>query len=141
MERFVVTRTVKWGECDPAGIIYTPRALDWVTEAVEEWFRDVGGIHWMTFRNRGHGAPTVHASLDFLKPMPPNMTFDIIVLVEKVGASSLTFRVVVEDADGARYIGARFVSVIMDFGTGRAMPMPEELRQRALAYAAGGGAT
>ncbi len=34
---FTVTRTVKRGDCDPAGIIYTPRVLDYAMEALEAW--------------------------------------------------------------------------------------------------------
>ena len=41
---FTVTRTVKWGDCDPAGIIYTPRVLDYAMEIVEAWYREVLGV-------------------------------------------------------------------------------------------------
>ncbi len=37
---FTVTRTVRWGDCDPAGIIYTPRVLDYAMEILEAWYRE-----------------------------------------------------------------------------------------------------
>ncbi len=44
---FTVTRTVKWGDCDPAGIIYTPRVLDYAMEILEAWYREVVGVPWL----------------------------------------------------------------------------------------------
>jgi len=28
-------RMVRWGDCDPAGIIYTPKAIDYALETIE----------------------------------------------------------------------------------------------------------
>lgn len=130
-----MTRTVKWGDCDPAGILYTPRVFDYITEAVEAWYRDVGGIHWMEMIDRGIGAPTVHTSVDFRTPMAPNLVLDVAVLLEKVGGSSLSFRVLGDDADGTRYFEGKLVSVVIDFTTRRSMPIPAALRARAESYA------
>ena len=30
-------RMVRWGDCDPAGIIYTPKAIDYALETIENW--------------------------------------------------------------------------------------------------------
>ena len=63
---FAVTRTVKWGDCDPAGIIYTPRVLDYAMEILEAWYREVVGVPWLVLnRDMGLGAPTVRAELGF----------------------------------------------------------------------------
>lgn len=140
MERLVQTRTVKWGDCDPAGILYTPRVFDYITEAVEAWFHDVGGVHWMELIADGQGAPTVHTSVDFRTPMPPGLILKVGVLLEKIGGSSLSFRILGDGADGVRYFEGRLVSVTMDFTTRRSMPIPADLRARAEAYAAIHGA-
>lgn len=134
MQTLVMTRTVKWGDCDPAGILYTPRVFDYITEAVEAWFRDVGGIDWMSLIGRNLGAPTVHTSVDFRTPMEPNLVLGVAVLVDKVGGSSLTFRVVGSDAAGTVYFEGKLVSVVIDFNERRPMPIPDALRERAEAY-------
>ncbi|MGA8291299.1 MAG: hypothetical protein WB820_02120, partial [Rhodoplanes sp.] len=33
--KFTVRRIVNWGDCDPAGIVYTPRVLDYVCETID----------------------------------------------------------------------------------------------------------
>jgi len=135
MQRLVMTRTVKWGDCDPAGIIYTPRVFDYITEAVEAWFRDVAGIAWMSLIGEHRlGAPTVHTSVDFLTPMAPDLQLRVAVLLEKIGGSSLTFRIVGEDAAGTRYFEGKLVSVMTDFKARRSVPIPDEVRARAEAY-------
>ena len=136
MDRLVQTRTVKWGDCDPAGILYTPRVFDYITEAVEQWFHDVGGVHWMEMIGDGRGAPTVHTSVDFRTPMEPGLLLNVSVLLEKLGGSSLSFRVLGDGADGTRYFEGKLVSVTIDFATRRSVPIPPDLRARAEAYAA-----
>jgi 4-hydroxybenzoyl-CoA thioesterase len=135
MDRLVMTRTVKWGDCDPAGILYTPRVFDYITEAVEAWFRDVGGTDWITLIGGGLGAPTVHTEVDFRTPMEPNLVLNVAVLLDKVGGSSLAFRIVGDDAAGTRYFEGKLISVVTDFATRRPVPIPPALRARAEAYA------
>ncbi len=135
MDRLVMTRTVKWGDCDPAGILYTPRVFDYITEAVEAWFHEIGGVPWMELIAEGQGAPTVHTSVDFRTPMAPGLEMNVSVLLEKVGGSSLAFRVVGDDALGTCYFEGKLVSVVIDFATRRPIPIPAALRARAEAYA------
>ena len=62
---FTVMRTVRWGDCDPAGIIYTPRVLDYAMEILEAaganvaWRDPVtpqdGGAHLLGTCRMGNG--------------------------------------------------------------------------------------
>lgn len=135
MTPLVIERVVKWGECDPAGIIYTPRAIDYATEAVEVFYRDVVGIDWLAMkRDHDIGAPTVHASCDYLRPLAPNQAVRVSLVLETIGGASLTFRVECAGEDGQVYFRAKMVSCITDFAAGRAAPVPPRMRERALAY-------
>lgn len=46
---FIVERLVRWGECDPAGIVYTPNFLDYAVDAARLFIRET--------TQRRHGAP------------------------------------------------------------------------------------
>lgn len=140
MDRLLSRRTVKWGDCDPAGILYTPRVFDYITEAVESWYHDVGGVPWMEMIGSGQGAPTVHTSVDFRTPMEPGLDLAIAVLLEAVGSTSLSFRILGDGVDGVRYFEGRLVSVFIDFATRRPIPIPAGVRGRAEAYAGRHGA-
>ncbi len=42
-KRFVVQRRVRWGECDPAEVVYTPQFAHYVVAAVDDFFQEVVG--------------------------------------------------------------------------------------------------
>ena len=131
---FVQSRIVRWGDCDPAGIIYTPRILDYAIETVEVCLREVMGASWNDMREQHNiGGPTVRFECDIRKPLAPDMAVDLVLTVEKLGRSSMTSRIVCVDAEGAEYFQARLVScfVARDSPTEiRALPLPEAWRER-----------
>ena len=57
---------VRWGDCDPAGIIYTPKAIDYALETIENWLIEEIGISWMDMRNKGKGLASVNLIVNIL---------------------------------------------------------------------------
>ncbi len=131
---FIQSRIVRWGDCDPAGIIYTPRILDYAIETVETCLREVMGASWNVMREQHNiGGPTVHFECDIRKPLAPDMAVDLVLTLEKLGRSSMTSRVVCVDAEGVEYFRVLLVNC---FVTGdsptdiRALPISETWRER-----------
>ncbi len=132
---FTVTRIVKWGDCDPAGIIYTPRVLDYAMEIVEAWYREVLGVPWLTLnRDMGLGAPTVRAELDFLDAPYPDQDIVMRLLVEDLGRSSITFRVTGRDPAEKEFFRAKLISCFISRPGFKSTAIPDALRERILAY-------
>ncbi len=126
---FTQRRTVKWGECDPAGIVYTPRFLDWSVEAVESTFRAVVGIHWPDMQERfGLAAPMKQISLEFSSPLRTYDEVDLTVTIDKLGRSSTSYRVTTRKSDGTLCFTALLTSVMIDFSTFRPVPIPADVR-------------
>jgi 4-hydroxybenzoyl-CoA thioesterase len=131
---FIQSRIVRWGDCDPAGIIYTPRILDYAIETVEACLREVMGASWNVMREQHNiGGPTVHFECDIRKPLAPDMAVDLVLTLEKLGRSSMTSRIVCVDAEGVEYFRVLLVNC---FVTGdsptdiRALPISETWRER-----------
>lgn len=131
---FIQSRIVRWGDCDPAGIIYTPRILDYAIEMVEACLREVMGASWNVMREQHNiGGPTVHFECDIRKPLAPDMAVDLVLTLEKLGRSSMTSRIVCVDAEGVEYFRVLLVNC---FVTGdsptdiRALPISETWRER-----------
>ena len=131
---FIQSRIVRWGDCDPAGIIYTPRILDYAIETVETCLREVMGASWNVMREQHNiGGPTVHFECDIRKPLAPDMAVDLVLTLEKLGRSSMTSRIVCVDAEGVEYF---WVLLVNCFVTGdsptdiRALPISETWRER-----------
>ena len=132
---FTVTRTVSWGDCDPAGIIYTPRVLDYAMEIMESWYREVVGVPWLTLnREMSMGAPTVRVELDFLGAPAPDQDMVLDLLVEDLGRSSIAFLVSGRDRAGKAYFRAKLVSCFISRPAFKPIPIPQEFRDRIQAY-------
>ncbi|MDA0260744.1 MAG: thioesterase family protein [Proteobacteria bacterium] len=130
----VVDRVITWRDCDPTELVYPPRFLDFVAEAVEAWFSHVFGFDWYGLRKTlGLGSPIVHTSLDFSHPVRVNDRLSLIVLIDEVGRSSLPFRMV-----GRRgtepVLRAKMVISIIDLADRRPTSIPTDLRDRIQAY-------
>ena len=131
---FIQSRIVRWGDCDPAGIIYTPRILDYAIETVEACLREVMGASWNVMREQHNiGGPTVYFECDIRKPLAPDMAVDLVLTLEKLGRSSMTSRIVCVDAEGVEYFRVLLVNCFVtgDFPTDiRALPISEAWRER-----------
>ncbi|MFQ5971272.1 MAG: acyl-CoA thioesterase [Alphaproteobacteria bacterium] len=132
---FRVTRQVRWGDCDPAGIIYTPRALDYAMETLEAWLEEVLGFTWSKLnREMSMGMPTVRAELDFLDT--PTVDQDLIMELQVVrtGRSSITFRITGHDGNGRTFFRAKLISCLVSKPAFEPIEIPGEFRERILAY-------
>lgn len=132
----VYRRRVRWGEGDPACIVYTVRFLDFVMEAIEEWFREVLGVDWYELNlDLGMGSPVVHLELDFSAPVKPGDVLEIPVLVQRLGGSSITFELRARLAgDAAERFRALMVHSLVDNERMKAIPYPPDFRARIERY-------
>ncbi len=132
---FTVTRTVRWGDCDPAGIIYTPRVLDYAMEILESWYREVVEVPWLTLnRKMSMGAPTVRVELDFLGAPAPDQDLVLDLVVEDLGRSSITFLVTGRDRAGKALFRAKLISCFVSRPAFKPIAIPQEFRDRIQAY-------
>ena len=130
-----MTRTVKWGDCDPAGVIYTPRMLDFAMETLEGWYRDVLGISWLKLKQELHmGAPTVRAEINFLAASEPDNEVTTALRVQKLGNSSITYEMTGHDGNGKDYYQAIVVACFVSQPAFKATGIPEPFRDRILTY-------
>ena len=123
--------TVRFGDCDPAGLVYYPAIFHYFHAAMEEFFAArCGTTYARLMRERRIGFPTVNAQTEFLAPMVYGDEIEIEVSVSRVGTSSAAFEYAARRASD-RSLRARStqVQVAMDLDTHRAVPVPEDLRR------------
>ena len=91
---FVHPIRVRWGDCDPAAIAYTPNIPAWALEAIEAWWEHHAGIDWYHINiDRNLGTPFVHLSVDFRAPVTPRHMLECEVVLKLLGKSSVRHRV------------------------------------------------
>lgn len=137
---FTYRRRVLWGDCDPANVIYTPRAFDYLMEALDAWSVEVIGLSWDAYHDvLKLGTPTVHTECDYVSVLRAGDRVALEVRVERLGRSSLTFSVAMRGEDGREYMRFKHVSCFITLDDFKAAPVPEDLRAKIAAYQAACG--
>ncbi|HYY97789.1 MAG TPA: acyl-CoA thioesterase, partial [Pyrinomonadaceae bacterium] len=84
--------TVRFGDCDPAGLVYFPVLFHYCHAAMEEFFGARCGAEYARLVAAERlGFPTVNARAEFLAPILYGDEIGIGVCVSRVGESSATF--------------------------------------------------
>jgi 4-hydroxybenzoyl-CoA thioesterase len=140
----VLALAVRFGDCDPAGIVYFPRYFDFFHQAMETWFPAELGLGYDTFvREHKLGIPSVHSEADFAAPSRFGETIEVHLRVTKLGRSSIEFAYEVYGPDPdlvgpgpqVRRVTGRSVCVVMDLDpsspdSNKAVAIPAQLRAR-----------
>jgi acyl-CoA thioester hydrolase len=86
---FVIRRRVKWGECDPAGVVYTTWFTEYVLTATELFYGGLlGGTPDRMKEKFGIFTPTRALAFDFRKTMRPDDEFDMTVSLREIRTRS-----------------------------------------------------
>ncbi len=121
---------VRFGDVDPAGIVFYPRFFEMLNAAVEDWFADFIGVDFATLHlERRVGVPTVRVESDFLAPCRLGEQIDIDLEVEELGRTSAKLRYSFLVGDEVRVKG-RSVLVCMSLESYRPISWPADLRRR-----------
>ena len=84
--------TVRFGDCDPAGLVYYPVVFHYFHVAMEEFFAArYGTTYARLMGERRLGFPTVNVKAEFFVPVLYGDEIDVEVSVSRVGTSSATF--------------------------------------------------
>jgi acyl-CoA thioesterase FadM len=130
-----VRRRLAWGETDPAGVIYAPQAFHFAIAALEELWIEALGISFRDFLLRERKAtPWVHNACDFAAPIFAGEAFTLTVAIEKLGASSLAYRVEAAGADGRARFSIKMVGAMIDLDTMKPCAIPDDIRAKLSPY-------
>lgn len=131
---------VRWGHCDPAGIVYYPVYYDFFHQAMETWFDRVLGVPYRSvIETRRIGFPSVHTEADYHAPSTYGDRLCVMLAVSAMGRTSLTFALSIEGPDGGLRVSGRKTVVAMDLDPAsptfrRAIPIPDDVRGRIEAF-------
>lgn len=127
---------VRFAHCDPAGMVFYPRYLEMFNNLVEDWCREAQLPFSEIHSGRGWGLPTVHLNVDFVAPSLLGDVLSASLSVRSLGASSITLDIVFRGLDGADRVRGSVVLVLMDVRCKTAITIPDDLRERILAFGA-----
>lgn len=126
-----VRRRVSWGECDPAGVVYTPHFANYAASACDFWMRHALGHH-----DRPHPShqqvvfPMRAMSFDFVGMLRPDDVFDMQVGLTALRTRTFTVKIMARHTGGAPAFTALLARIAFDQATRTAVPIPEALYAR-----------
>ncbi|RUZ72792.1 acyl-CoA thioesterase [Mesorhizobium sp. M7A.F.Ca.US.006.01.1.1] len=96
---FIVRRRVRWSDCDPAGVAYAGRYVDYMLDAVMEFFRRTGyGPEGTAADNVG--LPCKHLGMTFFSPVRGGAEIDLAVYVALIKHHTVDLVVQCAQANG-----------------------------------------
>jgi 4-hydroxybenzoyl-CoA thioesterase len=130
MTRWVFEREelVRFGHCDPAGIVFYPRYFEMLNAVVEDWFTQGLGVDYAQLLGpRRVGMPSVRLSADFKQVSRMGDRLTQRIAINKLGRTSLGLTIHFDGADGCR-VAFEQVLVCTSLDTHKAQPFPQDLR-------------
>ena len=122
--------TVRFGDADPAGLVYYPVIFHYFHAAMEEFFAARCGTSYARLLAEERlGFPTVKVETEFFAPLFYGDEAEVEVFVSRVGRTSATFEYTIRRAaDGVTCARATLVQVAMNLDETRAVPVPDKYR-------------
>ena len=123
--------TVRFGDCDPAGLVYYPALFHYCHAAMEEFFAARCGVTYARLMSDERvGFPTVNVRAEFYEPFVYGDVASVEVWVSSVGRTSATFEYRLRRAADQKLCAtATHVQVSMSLDERRAVPVPAGLRR------------
>jgi 4-hydroxybenzoyl-CoA thioesterase len=126
---FTTSILVRFGDLDAAGIAYYPHLVNFLHEALEDFFAGHVGRTYPEAFEAGLASPTVRVEMEFLSPVRYGDRVAIEVVVEHIGHSSVRMRYA-GSVEGRPVFLARNTMVIVDKATFRPTEIPTWLREK-----------
>ena len=124
---------VRFGECDPQGIVFNAHYVAWFDVALTELWREALGS-WAAMVERGVDAVVAELTVRYRAPARADELLELRVAVEGFGTTSLRTRVDVRRGDALLAEG-RLRHVFVDAATWAPVPAPDWIRDALAPYA------
>jgi acyl-CoA thioester hydrolase len=130
-EPFRHTLRVRYNECDPQGVVFNANYLVYFDIAMGELWRELGGYQAMV--DSGVDMVVAEATIRYLAPLRFDDEFEVVARITRLGETSMTTELAVEDGGEAAAVG-ELRHVFIETGGGAKQPIPDQLRDRLSAY-------
>ena len=128
-------RFVRWGDCDPAGIIYAPRVYEYALETLEEFYMEILGSSWMDLKVGAIvGTPVLRAEIEYIRPLVPEQQFMVSIDIRDIGDSTVTYEMYGIDDSGIRYFRVKVVMCFISQESFESTEIPDDIRKGLLKY-------
>ncbi len=133
----VVRRRVKFGECDPAGVVYTPVFSEY-TLSTYHWFLSVmlGGPMFGEIKRIGIDSPIKALTFEFRNMLVTEQVFDMTCKVTDIRTRTFDLEITGRSTTQTPHdiFVAKLTPIILSREERRSIEIPRELREKLEAY-------
>ncbi len=135
----VVRRRVKFGECDPAGVVYTPVFSEYTLSAYQ-WFLQamLGGPMFAAMKRVGFDSPIKALTFEFRNMLVTEQVFDMTCRVTDIRTRTFDIEVTgrsTTETPHDIYV-AKITPIMLSRSEKRSIEIPADLREKMEAYRA-----
>jgi acyl-CoA thioester hydrolase len=124
-DRFSHRLRVRYGECDPQGVVFNAHYLAYFDIAMTELWRELGGYEAMV--DGGVDMVVAEARVRYLAPLRFDDEAELVVCAISLGTTSITTELAIERG-GERVAEGELRHVFVDPARGEVAPIPEPVR-------------
>ena len=129
MVHFARPRTIRFSDCDPAGIVFFPQYFVMFNGFVEQWVDEGLGLSYAALiMQRRVGLPTVRLEADFRAVSRIGDVITLGLALQHLGGRSITLDLHALGADGNSRVTIKQVLVTTSLETHKAIEIPADLR-------------
>jgi acyl-CoA thioesterase FadM len=129
-QHFVHERTILFGECDPAGILYTPRICEYVVESALLFLTHILEQPFERYIfSQSMSLPARNLDVDFLKPLTWDDTIKLYASVSEVRRHAYTILITALNEHGETAFTGRLTQVCISTEKKRVTSIPSRLRE------------
>lgn len=129
---------VRFAECDPQGIVFNARYLEYFDVAMTEIWREAVGPYEQATADAGVDLVVAEAGIRYLDSLRFDEVFELRATVARIGTTSMTTAIEVV-RDSTVVAAGELRHVFVDPGEGRPVPIPDAVRTAFGPYLAGDG--
>jgi acyl-CoA thioester hydrolase len=119
---------VRYAECDPQGVVFNARYLEYFDHGMTELLRAALGSYESLHTEHGVDLVVAEANIRFRSSLRFDEEFDLKVAVATLGMTSIITAIAVERLDGAIAAEGELRHVVVELGGGGKTPIPEPVR-------------
>ena len=121
---------VRFLECDPQGVVFNGRYVDYVDVVMTEYFRATIG-DYSVFQSMGLEIVVVNVNVDWKASATADQVLNIAVENHSMGNTSMTFKLVFADSESGGAIAEATVTyVAVDSKKFEKQALPDELKEK-----------
>ena len=127
----VVSKRVRWADCDPAGVVFTGKFNEYMLIAVNYFFDEIGGGNYFQWvKDLNVDTPCKGLDMDFQGALWPEDEFEMHCTVSAIREHGYDICIDAKQADGRRVFTGRFSPICISREVRKRVPIPDAMRAR-----------